>query len=524
MSYLPADTKALIAARPGILVQHRQFRDLVSRNTHPDLRKLFEAHFQEIDEFLVFWEGNSPIGPQQALVPPPSGGVLRMSKPQDWKHVLAQLGGPWQDIVLDGQLYYRAPQPSADAPCAFPPDDRTLVVAQEALLRELILDRNAATPNRVWDGAWKKVAKGQLTVALETRWLRRRITQGMPPSGPGGPRGGPPLLETISPLLERAQAYAVGIDASRGLTVDAVAATGSEQNTKPVSDTLQAVLTLSKNALSGLKREISGEPIGEAMDWVVTAGDSLLEKAQIDASGDFVHLHATSPIELAEGIRRLAPVATAAHDSARRAQSTNNLKQIGLAFHNYLAVNNQFPSPVLLGGSNKSVPYSWRVALLPYLEQNELYKKYNFDEPWDGPNNRKLIDKMPPTYAFPGSDGGQSNRSTTSYFVFTGNSAALSPGIRAGVTSGPGIEMITDGSSNTILVVEAIRDIPWTKPEDLPFSPNGPLPELGGFWPEGFNALFADGSVRALRKSIDPVVLKALITRSGGEAINSDAY
>jgi prepilin-type processing-associated H-X9-DG protein len=83
---------------------------------------------------------------------------------------------------------------------------------------------------------------------------------------------------------------------------------------------------------------------------------------------------------------------------------------------------------------------------------------------------------------------------------------------------------ITDGTSNTILAVEAQRDIPWTKPEDIPFNPNAPLPELGGFTPDGFNAAFADGSVRFLKKSINSNVLQALITRDGGEVVRSDAY
>ena len=71
------------------------------------------------------------------------------------------------------------------------------------------------------------------------------------------------------------------------------------------------------------------------------------------------------------------------------------------------------------------MPYSWRVAILPYLEQNALYKQYDFDEPWDGPNNRKLLDKMPAVYSYPGLDGSPASRTNTAYFVFTGEAAAL---------------------------------------------------------------------------------------------------
>jgi prepilin-type processing-associated H-X9-DG protein len=125
---------------------------------------------------------------------------------------------------------------------------------------------------------------------------------------------------------------------------------------------------------------------------------------------------------------------------------------------------------------------------------------------------------MPANYAHPGREGPPSSRGYTSYFVFTGPSTAVGAGDE------PQIQKITDGTSNTIMAVEAKREIPWTKPEDIPFEPNAPLPELGGFTPEGFNALFADGSVRYIKKSIHPTVLKALITRDGGEVISSDSY
>ena len=112
---------------------------------------------------------------------------------------------------------------------------------------------------------------------------------------------------------------------------------------------------------------------------------------------------------------------------------------------------------------------------------------------------------------------------------------------------------ITDGTSNTIIFVEARREIPWTKPEDISIpsgaigaanSPGvtqgpglaatlgqpqaagapGPLPDLGGLHPGGFNAVFADGSVRFIRSTVNPVVLRALFTRGGGEVVSSDSY
>jgi prepilin-type processing-associated H-X9-DG protein len=210
----------------------------------------------------------------------------------------------------------------------------------------------------------------------------------------------------------------------------------------------------------------------------------------------------------------LAPAVQAQRAASTRVQSVNNLKQIGLALHNFAASHgDRFPASVMIGPDRKT-PYSWRVAILPFIEQQELYSQYKFDEPWDGPNNRKLLGRMPALFAHPDAPRGN----MTSYFMPTGPHT-ISPDAR-----GSALIEITDGTSNTIAVVEARRDVPWTKPEDIPMavgpgSEGQPVPKLGGFSPNGFNALFGDGSVRFLIEKIAPDVLKALLTRDGGEVI-----
>ena len=528
LAFLPGDTKMLLAVRPGSLLRRRDIQSLVnSMRQERMLGPAFVVPPEDIEQLLVFWEGDPQAHPGPS--PPFSGVVLRMAKPQDWNGMLKQFINPnQQEARHDGQSYVRVEPNGPPSSWGFYlPDDRTLVAAPESLLRDLIEDRNAAPPRQSWDEAWKKIAKGQLNLAVDTRWLRRRIGPG--PAGPGYPPQARFILETLSPLLEKARSYAVGIDASdRQITMDLQARAGSEEDAKPVADTLQAFVTLGKNAAQGMRQEFGRKPGGgEAMEWILRAVDSLLDKARIDTSEGFVHLRAETSVDLAEGIQLLVPAVTAARAANRRAVSMNNLKQIGLALHNYNAANNAFPAQVLYGGKTGKVPYSWRVAILPYIEQQELYKAYNFDEPWDGPNNRKLLDKMPAIYSHPDGNGTPSSQSKTSYFTFAGPTTALYSGPRPEREADriePQVQQFTDGTSNTIMVVEAQRDIPWTKPEDIPFDPNVPLPELGGFTPDGFNALFADGSVRYITKSIAPQVLKALITRAGGEVISSDSY
>jgi len=533
LAFLPADAKMVVAVRPRALLQRREVRKLLdSIKQSPAFQRLLVVPPEDVEQFLAFWEGipQGPLQPGQGpLVPFPSGVVLRMSKPQEWKPLLNQLLGSPREVHHDGQTYLSADGPEHWA--VFAPDDRTLVVAHEDLLRELIEDRKAPAPRRPWDECWSKADKGQAMVALETRWLRRRIAQGMQ-GGPPAPGQAPIAdfkLETIAPLLEKAQSYAMGINASEGLAVNLVAAAGSDDDAKRVAETIQALLTLARNAVEGSRQDRRARHIApeEAMEWILQAASSLLEKARVETSGGYVQLQAKSSLDLAEGVKLLAPAVVAARQSADRSMSVNNLKQIALAFHNYHATKGRLPTPVLYGGASGKVPYSWRVAILPFIEQQKLYNRYHFDEPWDGPNNRKLLDVMPAIYSYHGPDGSPSSRTNTSYFVFTGEGTGLCP-IAAGKGEsgpiGPTFMDFTDGISNTILAVEAKRNIPWTKPEDIPFNPNGPLPELGGFTPDGFNACFADGAVRYLKKAINPIAFKALITRAGGEVISSDAY
>src|SRR5205807_9229857 len=147
-------------------------------------------------------------------------------------------------------------------------------------------------------------------------------------------------------------------------------------------------------------------------------------------------------------------------EAARRTQATNNLKQLALAMHNYADVNQSFPPAVLYGPDGKT-PYSWRVALLPYLEQAPLYELYKKDEPWDSAHNKQLLARMPPVFRDP-SDAADSTYS--SYYAITGPSTIFFG------KEGAKFSQILDGTSNTLMFVEAKRDIPWTKPEDIPYT------------------------------------------------------
>jgi len=140
--------------------------------------------------------------------------------------------------------------------------------------------------------------------------------------------------------------------------------------------------------------------------------------------------------------------------------------------------------------------------LLPFFEQDELYKQFHMDEPWDSPHNIQLLPKMPLTY---GPYKGKPSGNGMTYFqVFVGPGAAFEG------TTALTFADFKDGTSNTIMFAEAWDAVPWTKPEDLPFDPNGPLPRLGGIMKDGsFRTAFADGSVHDIPKGVREETIRA---------------
>ena len=212
------------------------------------------------------------------------------------------------------------------------------------------------------------------------------------------------------------------------------------------------------------------------------------------------------------GIGLLIPAVQKVREAAARMQNANNLKQISIAMLTYQDAYNTLPPAALCQKNGKKL-LSWRVAILPYIEQESLYRQFNLDEPWDGPNNSKLIALMPKTYALPGEQPMSGN---TYYRVFVGNGAAFE------WCKGFPLSQFKDGPSNTILVAEAATAVPWTKPDELEFNPNGPLPSLGGHFSGGAAVALADGAVRQIPKTISPQTLKAAITRSAGDVLGPD--
>jgi hypothetical protein len=203
-----------------------------------------------------------------------------------------------------------------------------------------------------------------------------------------------------------------------------------------------------------------------------------------------------------------------------RMTSSNNLKQIGLAFHNYYDANSHFPTNSYSPTGEPLL--SWRVHILPYVEQGELYEKFKLDEPWDSSTNKPLLAQMPKTYASPNEDTHQVGMSYYRGFSQPGTilEQRTTVGMRnKSIPLGLKLEEVHDGLLNTIFVVEAGEAVEWTRPEDLDGS--GPFPKLGGLRPKSdiVNVLFGDGAVKGIKKTVPETVWRGATTYQGGEVV-----
>jgi len=211
----------------------------------------------------------------------------------------------------------------------------------------------------------------------------------------------------------------------------------------------------------------------------------------------------------------LFPLGVESREAGRRTMCEYNLKAIALAMHNYVDQHGTFP-PAAKYDTNGKLVLSWRVLILPYLEQQGLYEQFHLDEPWDSPHNKPLADRMPRVFQCESAQ--LPSPSLTTYQVIVDPRSMFS-----GEPAGVPFSSVSDGSSATLLVVEAANPVPWTKPEDLSLASSDPLLGMGSKHPGGFVAAMVDGSCRFIRTSgkdvISPQDLRALVTRDGREAV-----
>ncbi|HEX3152885.1 MAG TPA: DUF1559 domain-containing protein [Gemmataceae bacterium] len=203
---------------------------------------------------------------------------------------------------------------------------------------------------------------------------------------------------------------------------------------------------------------------------------------------------------------KVAPLGPVTEEQLEK--SKKNLRHVALAWHNYNDTTGTFPNNVQ--SKDGKALLSWRVQILPYIEEEKLYEQFKLDEPWDSANNKKLIDKMPKLFE---PIRARADSGMTFYQVFTGKHGLIGAGKQYGVAT------IPDGSSNTLMCVEAAKPVIWTEPDDLVFDGKD-VPALGGLFDGKWHGAMCDGSVQRFRKGVDAELMARLIDPADGQVVN----
>lgn len=420
----------------------------------------------------------------------------------------AAISNPVQVEHPMGSYYQQEGAP--EGPAIWRIGEHTFVFDTSAVSLKQFLDRIESGPTPpAWLGDTEPNADTQVWLAVNTRKIvlppdqgdRRALIGGFP-------------LQMISPLFREMLQVVASVQIAPVIRVAADATCPSPGAAGHVEETTRAMLVMLRNLLAEqLQAEL---PTGTPATAFVPIGrliQQLLDGVGVESTGKHVLLTARTQLQASEVFRTLAPVMgqarVQAHEASLRIQSQKNLRQIALALHNYHDARRSFPPPVLYD-KETGTPYSWRVAVLPFLEQSALYDLYRRDEPWDSEHNLKIAKTVVPVFTSPT----EPTSTNAAYFALVGSETVF-----AG-KDGVEFQQIPDGMAQTLLVVEAKRNIPWTKPEDIPYAKDRPLPRLGGFFAGGFHASFVDGSVRFFSDGIRPQTLRNLIEKADGNRVD----
>jgi hypothetical protein len=398
-----------------------------------------------------------------------------------------------------GQTIYLKEKDGAVCPI----DDRTLVYGKPDSIHTWI-DHSAPKSAGNLAGALRTAAgKHALTIGINVKAFNDSVGNMLPGE-----------VEPFKPLL-KANLGTLAVDVAAESRAEMTLTFASEADAKAADKPLRTGLEL---AQGGLDQGIDALAAQKDSDKIVALLKQLrdaLKTAKVEQKGKTLQASASLKVDMASvGVAALEAVQKV-REAASRTSSANNLRQIAIAMHNIADTTGRLPAQATYSKIGKPM-LSWRVLILPYIEQNELYKEFRLDEPWDSAHNKKLLAKMPKIYASPYDENTLKDH-TTYYQGFVGKGAFFEgkQGLRFPVD-------FPDGTSNTIMIVEAAKAVPWTKPEDIPYDPAKKLPKLARPGAKGFQAVLCDGSVHFIANTIKEMTLRNAITRNDGNPLGDD--
>jgi len=308
--------------------------------------------------------------------------------------------------------------------------------------------------------------------------------------------------ETLE-ALHQAQWISLQLRVDRGLDAQLKAKCGKANGAQTRASGEEGLKMLAEALGFALKeKHFQDNPDNGNLIKVLQSMIDSLKDAKFEGDDASVTTHLESKVNDNVMAMALVEVAMQICDATTARACRNSLRRIDIAMVNFERANGKLPEAAICSKDGKPL-LSWRVKLLPFLEQGDLYKEFKLDEPWDSEHNKKLLAKMPRTYASPGVS--LEDRTLTYYKVFVGPGTPFDPQKRIALAQ------IPVGASNVITVVEGGEPVPWTKPEDITVDPKKPLPRLNGPYKRGINFVAGDAWVGVMPKNYSEKKLRAAI-------------
>ncbi len=326
--------------------------------------------------------------------------------------------------------------------------------------------------------------------------------------------------DELQPFVAMAQAERglFTVDVGPTLKVESKLTFFNADNAKKADTDAKAILRLALTILEKFRNDKkrdqdANDVLLPLLDFAKTA----LDKAERKVDGQTLRVAASGEIDTAMK-KALAALPEWIAAESERTTAVNNLKQIGLGFCAYESTYAYFPQDIT--DKNGKAILSWRVHMLPFIEQTPLWKQLDLTKPWDDAANSKFVERMPDVFQFPSRE--PTEKGFTYFQSFTAPKL-----VKAGnpfMVTGRKLEIvkITDGTSNTLMIVDGETAVNWLKPGDLPYDPKK-LPKIGNPKTGKFLGCFGDVSVRTFDlKKLGEKNLHALITIDGGEVVKFD--
>lgn len=435
--------------------------------------------------------------------PPMWAAILRFHEMQGLSdHVTQRL----DETTLGGKTVYSS---DGDGPSFLVYDDATMFVGDEGLFKSMLnADRSGDLAKLVKSTKLKGQAFAFGDVSQVRDLINEQLTQfdGMMM---------PPPLERLLDIPNLVNSLELSVSSDDEMETTLALNTESNEKAEEVKKILVDGIAMGKQMLIAQMAGSmsSDDPMSAAsIQYVRRLVESYEQKLTPAVNGSQLIMKLESESAMAPVfVGMLLPALQSVRSAARRTDSANRVRQLMLSMHNYASAHGKLPAKASYDDNGKPL-LSWRVHMLPYLGEDELYRKFNLDEPWDSDHNSRLINEMPDHFVCP--DVGYLEGKTV-YLGVTGEGMALGDKERS-------FSEITDGTSNTVMLVEAdaSRAQIWTKPADYEFDEDRPMHGLGGNRPDGFNAAFMDGSVQFMSNGLDEEVWKSLLTIAGGEVVD----